>query len=125
MSKFEPTILCDIRSWDYALFPGFDMVWASPVCTEDRALRVMRKTDSPAQSAEAQSSGSGGLLAAVGAHACKKNARVEFGETGVEFGTGNRHVQRQGAVARAAKHIRSYGAVRGAATAGLADRLPG
>ena len=38
--KFEPTILCDIRSWDYTTFPGhFDMVWASPVCTEySRAL---------------------------------------------------------------------------------------
>ena len=35
VSKFEPTILCDIRSWDYTTFPGhFDMVWASPVCTE-------------------------------------------------------------------------------------------
>ena len=36
VSKFEPTILCDIRSWDDALFPPghFDMVWASPVCTE-------------------------------------------------------------------------------------------
>ena len=22
VSKFEPTILCDIRSWDYATFPG-------------------------------------------------------------------------------------------------------
>ena len=33
--KFEPTILRDIRSWDYTTFPGhFDMVWASPVCTE-------------------------------------------------------------------------------------------
>ena len=31
LSKFEPTILCDIRSWDYTTFPGhFDMVWASP-----------------------------------------------------------------------------------------------
>ena len=38
VSKFEPTILCDIRSWDYTTFPGhFDMVWASPVCTEPRA----------------------------------------------------------------------------------------
>ena len=38
--KFEPTILRDIRSWDYTSFPGhFDMVWASPVCTEySRAL---------------------------------------------------------------------------------------
>ena len=33
VSKFEPTILCDIRSWDYTTFPEhFDMVWASPVC---------------------------------------------------------------------------------------------
>ena len=33
VSKFEPTILCDIRSWDYTTFPPghFDMVWASPV----------------------------------------------------------------------------------------------
>ena len=40
VSKFEPTILCDIRSWDYTTFPGhFDMVWASPICTEySRAL---------------------------------------------------------------------------------------
>ena len=41
VSKFESTILCDIRSWDYTTFlPGhFDMVWASPVCTEySRAL---------------------------------------------------------------------------------------
>ena len=36
VSKFEPTILCDIRSWDYTTFPP---VWASPVCTEySRAL---------------------------------------------------------------------------------------
>ena len=35
VSKFEPTILCDIRSWDYTTFPGhFDMVWASPICAE-------------------------------------------------------------------------------------------
>ena len=39
VSKFEPTILSDI--WDYTTFPPghFDMVWASPVCTEySRAL---------------------------------------------------------------------------------------
>ena len=47
VSKFEPTILCDIRSWDYALFPPghFDMVWASPVCAEySRALTMRRRS---------------------------------------------------------------------------------
>ena len=41
LPKFEPRILCDIQSWDYTVFPRghFDMVWASPVCTEySRAL---------------------------------------------------------------------------------------
>ena len=44
VSKFEPTILCDIRSWDYTLFPPehFDMVWASPVCTEYSRALTMR-----------------------------------------------------------------------------------
>ena len=44
VSKFEPTILCDIRSWDYALFPPghFDIVWASPVCTEYSRALTMR-----------------------------------------------------------------------------------
>ena len=37
-------ILCDIRSWDYTLFPPghFDMVWASPVCTEYSRALTMR-----------------------------------------------------------------------------------
>ena len=44
VSKFEPAILCDIRSWDYTLFPPghFDMVWASPVCTEYSRDLTMR-----------------------------------------------------------------------------------
>ena len=44
VSKFEPTILCDIRSWDYTQFPPghFDMVWASPVC---RGLEIMAHFD--------------------------------------------------------------------------------
>ena len=39
VSKFEPTILCDIRSWDYALFPPghFDMV-----CALDDSRRATR-----------------------------------------------------------------------------------
>ena len=46
VSKFEPTILCDIRSWDYTTFPGhFDMVWASPVCTEYSALEIIAHFD--------------------------------------------------------------------------------
>ena len=38
--RSSPWTSCDIRSWDYTTFPGhFDMVWASPVCTEySRAL---------------------------------------------------------------------------------------
>ena len=41
VSKFEPTILCNIRSWNYALFPlgHFDMVWASPVCSRALTMR--------------------------------------------------------------------------------------
>ena len=44
VSKFEPTILCDIRSWDYTLFPPghFDMVCTSPVCTEYSRALTMR-----------------------------------------------------------------------------------
>ena len=57
VSKFEPRILYAIWSWDYALFPSghFDMVWASPVCTEySRALtmrpRRLEEGDAGAQS---------------------------------------------------------------------------
>ena len=54
VSKFEPTILCDIRSWDYTTFPPghFDMVWASPVCTEySRALTTRpRRCSAPLRS---------------------------------------------------------------------------
>ena len=30
VSKFEPTILCDIRSWDYTMFPGTS-TWSGPL----------------------------------------------------------------------------------------------
>ena len=34
--KFEPTVVADILLWAYTVFPSghFDMVWASPPCTE-------------------------------------------------------------------------------------------
>ena len=43
VSKFEPTILCDIRSWGYTTFPeNYDMVWASPVCSRALTTRPRR-----------------------------------------------------------------------------------
>ena len=37
--KFEPTICCDVMQLDERSLGSFDMVWASPVCTEySRAL---------------------------------------------------------------------------------------
>ena len=43
VSKFEPTILCDIRSWGYTLFPPghFDMGWP-PDCAEYSRALTMR-----------------------------------------------------------------------------------
>ena len=34
--KFKPTVVADILLWDYTVFPSghFDVVWASPPCTE-------------------------------------------------------------------------------------------
>ena len=38
--RFEPTICCDVMELDEASLGHFDMVWASPVCTEySQALR--------------------------------------------------------------------------------------
>ena len=38
--KFEPTVCCDIMELDEASLGHFDMIWASPVCTEySQALR--------------------------------------------------------------------------------------
>ena len=38
--KFEPTVCCDIMELDETSLGHFDMVWASPVCTEySQALR--------------------------------------------------------------------------------------
>ena len=36
LDKFNPTIVCDILSWDYKQYPVgyFNAIWASPPCTE-------------------------------------------------------------------------------------------
>lgn len=36
LSKFNPTVCCDILQWDYTQYPTgyFDVIWASPPCTE-------------------------------------------------------------------------------------------
>ena len=43
--KFEPTICSDILEWDYTVFPReyFDVVWASPDCTQYSIARSKAK----------------------------------------------------------------------------------
>ena len=42
--KSKPTIVADIREWDYTTFPKshFDFVWASPLCTFYSRARTLR-----------------------------------------------------------------------------------
>ena len=50
VSKFEPTILCDIRSWDYALFPPGHSGWTLP--TASTGLRAGTTVDQHALETE-------------------------------------------------------------------------
>ena len=36
LDKFSPTVVADILSWDYRVYPSgsFDVIWCSPPCTE-------------------------------------------------------------------------------------------
>ena len=44
--KAQPTIVADVRTWDYTQFPPdhFDFAWASPVCTHYSVCRTTAKT---------------------------------------------------------------------------------
>ena len=46
--KFEPTICSDILQWDYKEYPPgyFDVIWASPECTQYSIARSKAKTPS-------------------------------------------------------------------------------
>ena len=43
---FEPTICCDILLWDHTAYPPgyFDVIWASPDCTQSSIARSNAKT---------------------------------------------------------------------------------
>ena len=54
-SAAQPTICCDLRSWDYRQMPrhSFDYIWASPPCTHYSRARTTAKTPRDLDGADA------------------------------------------------------------------------
>ena len=45
-NRFDPTHVVDITAWDYTMYPQdhFDVIWASPDCTQYSRARTTAKT---------------------------------------------------------------------------------
>ena len=55
LQEFNPTICCDILSWDYKQYPPghFDVIWASPPCTEYSKMKYISQAPRNLQLADA------------------------------------------------------------------------
>ena len=55
LAKFKPTHVADMLTWDYKQYPSgyFEIVWASPPCTEYSKARTNAKTPRDLEGADA------------------------------------------------------------------------